>query len=337
MKAVVIGSGALGLGFIAERLAADYDLCLVDTTARAKTLNSIAVNGGFLVNICALDGVAAREVIGFIDVALFDDPKCIEQVRDADLVLTCTGRNILDGLVARIAPAMNSSGKRQWLLFCENGLDIASAYASHFGEHVTLVDTVMSRMCRFAGDDESCYEPMWAGAAERLVVEEYDLLPVESDLCDDGPFSAAFSMVSRDEFLCWEDIKLYLHNGMHAFVSYHAHLEGAEFFHETSERIRQSARRVALEEVVPAIAKTHKSNQDEIEHYVISLLDRFVNPYFNDRIDRGIRGVEEKLLPGERLLGGCEYIRRAGIEPKGYSSTIEAGKEILRRSMEAVR
>jgi hypothetical protein len=29
-KAVIVGAGALGLGFLAERLAHDYDLCLAD-------------------------------------------------------------------------------------------------------------------------------------------------------------------------------------------------------------------------------------------------------------------------------------------------------------------
>jgi len=41
--------------------------------------------------------------------------------------------------------------------------------------------------------------------------------------------------------------------------------------------------------------------------------------------------VADKLAPDERLLSGCKYIRRAGIEPRGYAKTIQAAEEILAR------
>ena len=214
------------------------------------------------------------------------------------------------------------------LALCEGARD----FAPQFGPQVTCVDTVMSRMCRFAGPEESQHRPMWAGQGRSLVVEDYDYLPIDGDLCSGGPFGTAFSMVSHAEFLCWEDIKAYLHNGMHAFVSCHGYLEKARFLCDVSPRIRESARRVVLDEVVPAIARNHPVvGIREMEHYGLSLLERFFNPYFSDPVERGIRGLEEKLAPNERLLGGCDYIRRAGIEPKGYAGTIEAAKEIMAR------
>jgi hypothetical protein len=45
--------------------------------------------------------------------------------------------------------------------------------------------------------------------------------------------------------------------------------------------------------------------------------------------------VEEKLAPGERLEAGCAYIRRSGIEPRGYAGTLEAAREILSRRRQA--
>jgi mannitol-1-phosphate/altronate dehydrogenase len=141
-----------------------------------------------------------------------------------------------------------------------------------------------------------------------------------------------FSVIPNAKFLLWEDIKLYMHNGMHAFVSYHAFLEGAELFTETPQPIRSEARQVMLEEVVPAIVRTHTcAQQEEIEAYGLGLLQRFFNPFFGDTIERGIRSVGDKLAPDERLVGGCAYIERAGIEPRGYAKTIEAAKEILAR------
>jgi mannitol-1-phosphate/altronate dehydrogenase len=188
-------------------------------------------------------------------------------------------------------------------------------------------------MCRFADSQEQSYPSLWPGHKDSLVVEDYDFLPLDADRCSCGPFTSVFSLVPHGEFACWEDIKLFMHNGMHAFVSYHAFLEGVKSLPDTPSWIRQAARNVVLKEVVPAIVRTHAGvDPDRIEQYGLQLLERFFNPFFNDSVERGVRGIEEKLAPGERLLGGCEYIRRAGIEPRGYAQAVEAAREVLSRS-----
>lgn len=251
----------------------------------------------------------------------------LQPTTDLDKALAAVEEQRRNG--ADITPVMNSRMRKGWLLFCENGLDIAETYSGGFNARTTLVDTVMSRMCRFAAPEEKEYEPMWPDSNTSLVVEEYGYLPVDEGLCMGGPFSSAFSMVTREEFLCWEDIKLYLHNGMHAFVSYHAFLEGVQFFKDTPVRIREWAHEVVLREVVPAIVNTHPdADGEKVQQYGLKLLERFFNPYFNDSTERGTRGIDEKLAPGERLVGGCEYIMRAGIEPKGYARTIDAAARI---------
>jgi len=336
-KAVIIGAGALGLGFLAERMALDYDLCLADTSAKAEILGQIPDHGGFTLNVCSLSRVWARKVTGSFAVALVDTSegrsRLHHALQKADLVFTATGRGLLDKVVASISPSMNGRSKKGWLLFGENGLNIAASYAPGFGPQTIVADTVMSRMCRFAGPQEGNYQPLWPGHKNSLVVEDYDLLPLDADRCSSGPFTSVFSMVTHGEFACWEDIKLFMHNGMHAFVSCNAFLEGIRSFPDTPSWIRDEARSIALKEVVPAIVRTHSGVDPAwIQQYGLGLLERFFNPFFNDSIDRGVRGIEEKLAPGERLLGGCEYIRRAGIEPSGYAKAVQAAKEILSRT-----
>jgi mannitol-1-phosphate/altronate dehydrogenase len=339
-KAVIVGCGALGLGFVAERLAPDYDLCLVDVRAKEDLLRQIVQRQSFTVNLCGLESIQARTVAGTFDTAFSDahdgDAALSQALAQADLVLTVTGRRLLDTVVSIIAPALNARLLPAWVLFCENGLNIAERYRQAFGSHVVLVDTVMSRMCRFDGVDGDAYRPIWPGNDLSLVVEDYSYWPLDATLCQGGPFSAVFSLVSPDKFLLWEDIKLYMHNGMHAFVAYRAHLEGIEHFADTPTRIRAAAREVMFTEVIPAIARTHAcAARQDLDSYGQSLLSRFFSPFFNDSIERGARGIEEKLAPGERLAGGCAYIRRAGIEPVGYAQTIDVAKAILARRRSA--
>jgi mannitol-1-phosphate/altronate dehydrogenase len=344
-RALIIGAGALGLGFVGERLAPDYDLCFADLRAgrvQAARLRGLEREQGYTVNICSLDGVTAREVRGGMAVAFTDRPAedaaLREAVVQADLILTATNRRLLNGIVPWLAELLRERETTHYLLFCENGLDIAASYANRFGRHTVLVDTVMSRMCRFnapGGESDAPsagpYRGLWPGH-EALVVEEYALWPLDASVCEGGPFSGAFSLVPPEEFRLWEDVKLYMHNGMHAFVAYQACLEGARTFPETSEALRQAARETMLAEVVPAIVRTHPcARQAELEAYGLALLDRFLNPYFADSIERGVRGVRDKLAPGERLYAGGEYIRRAGISPDGYARTIEAAQAVLAR------
>jgi mannitol-1-phosphate/altronate dehydrogenase len=335
-KAVIIGGGALGLGFLAERTASHYDLCLADLSSNENLLCQIESDQSFTINLCSLEGISTKRVTGHFQVIFTDRPEgrgeLDQALPEADLVLTATGRRLLDDVVAMIAPAMNGRAKKGWLLFCENGRHIAASYARSFGPQTVLVDTVMSRMCRFGSAQEGAYQPLWTGSDRALIVESYSFLPLSADLCRSGPFGPMFSVIPHAEFLLWDDIKLYMHNGMHAFVSYHAFLEGAELFTDTPLWIRTEARQVMLEEVVPAIVRNHAcAREEEIEEYGLSLLGRFFNPFLGDTIERGVRGVAAKLAPHERLMGGCEYIKRAGIEPRGYAKTIEAAKEILAR------
>jgi mannitol-1-phosphate 5-dehydrogenase len=333
-KAVIVGSGALGLGFLAERTARHYDLCLADVRSNQDLLRQIERDQSFSLNLCSLQGISHQRVAGHFKIAITDTVegrRALDQaLLEADLVLTATGRRILDDVVTTIAPSMIERGRRSWLLFCENGRHIAASYAHKLGPQTVLVDTVMSRMCRFGSSQEGTYQPIWPGSDRALIVESYSLIPLSADMCHSGPFGPMFSLVSRAEFLLWEDIKLYMHNGVHAFVSYHAFLEGVKLFTDTPQRIREEARQVILEEVLPAIVHTHTcARREEIEAYGLGLLQRFFNPFFGDTIERGVRGVEDKLAPDERLVGGCQYIERAGIDPKGYAKTIDAARKIL--------
>jgi mannitol-1-phosphate 5-dehydrogenase len=334
-RAVIIGAGALGLGFLGDRLAPDYELCLVDLPARESFLKQIADNNGYDMNLCTPGGLELRPVRGAFSYTLTVDPSSpaapalAAALEEADLVLTAVGAQALPDIIRAISPALNSRRRPAWLLFCENGRDIAARYGAGLGPSVRRVDTVMSRMCRFADAGEQGYAPLWPGGEDRLVAESYAAIPLDRAVCEGGPFSGAFTLVDSADFRMWEDIKLFMHNGLHAFVSYHACLEGAKRFPAAPAAIRTEALRVMRDELVPAIVFHHRhAARAALETYGEALLERFSNPWFNDSIERGVRGAAEKLAPGERLLGGRDYIREAGVDPRGYATTIDAARRI---------
>ncbi len=356
--AVIVGAGALGLGFVAERLAGDYALHICDVSAKQKTLRLLEAEQGFTVNLCGLEGVTRKRVSGSFTVSRTDTADgrlALERaLQEADIVLTATGKRFLPAVVSAIRPALNARSRTVWLLFCENGLHLAETHAPGFEKHVVLADTIMSRMCRFGEPVERGFDAMWPrrenlaqesqgqgspgqGSQEsRLVVEDYSFLPLDAGQCGrEGEFSPVFSLVSHEEFLLRQDMKFYIFNGLHAFVAYRAFLLGVRRFPDVPPEIRSEARESMFAEVIPAILATHPAaRREELERYGLDVLSRLFNPFFNDSVERGVRGVEEKLDPAERLLGGREYIRRAGIEPRGFDGTIAAAREVMSRRRE---
>jgi mannitol-1-phosphate 5-dehydrogenase len=336
-RAVIIGAGALGLGFLAERMAGDYELCLADLPSREPLLGRLSADQGYAVNVCRPDGIEVRRVWGSINSAAIANatgPGALARaLEEADLVLTAVGSRALPEVVRVIAPILNARLRPVWVLFCENGLNIAARLGGGFTAPVALLDTVMSRMCRFAEPQEKIYAPMWPGGEQRLVVESCACIPLDRARCGDGPFTSIFTLVESADFRMWEDIKLFMHNGLHAFMAYHAFLEGTKRFPDVSAVIRAEALRVLDEELVPAIMFHHpQAVRGKVATYGRELLCRFVNPFFSDSIERGVRGAEEKLAPGERLQGGRDYIREAGREPRGYAATIDAARRVMERS-----
>ena len=296
IKATIVGAGALGLGYLAERLAPAYDICLVDLAARVPWLRRVEQEQGYWLNICGSAGVERRWVDGLFRVLFLDRDGDHEELdsrlRETDLIFTAVGRKNLDNVLIELAPRLVERQRKVWLLFCENGRGLAERYSNRTGRHTVALDTVMSRMCRFAGEGErERYESMWPGESLWLAVEQYSHLPLDGSLCGDGPFNEAFSLMSAEQFRMWQDIKLFLHNGMHAFISYHAYLDGVRFFPEVPLPLCRRAHWVAMSEIVPALAHRHAcARLDDLQRFTDALFDRLLNPSFHDSIERGIRG-----------------------------------------------
>ena len=347
-RVLIVGAGALGLGFLLERLAGTCEAVLADRNEQRELLERIERERGYTVSICGPDRATIRRVEGHFRAVFTDDPGGAaafeEAVARSPIILTATGRSVLPQLVPMLGSALRATGGRHAVLFCENGVHLAAEHGPALGPSARAVDTVMSRMCRFADPDEDHYEPLWPGSPYRLVAEEYTLMPVaDSPAWRTQASGAGISLpdaltaMDAGRFRYWEDVKVYMHNAMHAFVAYHDALEGVRSFPGTPQHIRDAAHSVMMEEVVPSVVRHHpRVSSRETREYAGALLERFYNPCFAESVERGIRGTAEKLVPGGRLRGGVDYIREAGIEPVGFEAVVKAAEQMLACREDAV-
>lgn len=331
-KVVIIGSGALSLGFLGERLSTDYEITFADKAVKSLVLKSIKNEKQYCLNVCHLDRIEMATIKGHFEALNIDNDieknKFTQAIKEADLIFTAVGNRNLPAVISQITPIVNEKTNKCYILLCENGHDLAKIYQKNFQESI-VVDTVMSRMCRFAESGESGYLPFCGSYPDKLVVESYKFIPFNQKIFSSGHFSNVFTPVEPDIFNAWDDIKFYAHNGIHAFVAYHAFLERTRYFSDVNPKLKDKTTEMLFQEICPALHRAHPNFQyPDLEEYAVNLLKRIFNPYFHDSVDRGIRGVIEKLKPNERLISGLRFIYDHGFIPTQYASTIRAGYEI---------
>ena len=74
-KVVIIGAGALSLGFLGERLAPDYELIFADKNIKAHLLKELQNQQQYILNICHLDGIESVSIQGRFNVFNLDQEK----------------------------------------------------------------------------------------------------------------------------------------------------------------------------------------------------------------------------------------------------------------------
>jgi len=332
-RVVIIGTGALALGFLGERLAPGYEITFIDKNIKASFLEELQNQQQYNLNICYRDGIESVSVQGRFNVINLDQDKeknnFYKVLTEADLIFTTVGNQNLPIVISQIVPILNAQPRENHILLCENGRNLAQTYQKYF-KASKVVDTVMSRMCRFASHGESGYMPLWKDLPDRLVVESYDFLQLNEAVCLTNQFSPVFTLVEPEIFATWEDIKFFAHNGAHAFIAYHAFLDGIKYFSDVDQILKEKAEKMMFNETIPALHRAHPHfPHRELRDYGENLLERIYNPFFHDSIERGIRGILEKLKPNERLVSGLRFIHHQGIKPVHFASAILAGYKIV--------
>ena len=131
----------------------------------------------------------------------------------------------------------------------------------------------------------------------------------------------------KDDLLPFEEAKLYGHNAVHALLGYLARLRGYEAMSKIKgdEKLMALGRKVFLEESGAALIRLHAAAGDPLftpagwAAYADDLLERMVNPWLFDRVDRIIRDPGRKLAWDDRLFGTMRRALEAGITPSGMA------------------
>lgn len=301
MKALHIGAGKIGRGFIgAQLIKSNYELTFADVNkGLIDTLNS---QKSYTLHIMERDG-ESQTITSFNAVEIGSE-EFFERFTDADIVTTAVSMKVLPELASTIAAALqrrriNNCKSTLNIICCENGVRATSQLKNYVTQHL---DADTERWCSEMVGFADC-------AVDRIVpIATFDNaldVGVERycEWCIDrgqivGTLPNIVGVNFTDNLEATIERKLYTVNSAHCATAYLGAIKGYKFIHQavTDPTIRQIIEQVVTESSAALCAK-FGFDADSQQLYAQSVLRRFENPYLGDTVARVARDPKRKLSP----------------------------------------
>jgi mannitol-1-phosphate 5-dehydrogenase len=168
--------------------------------------------------------------------------------------------------------------------------------------------------------------PLVPGFEKCVLVEEFNRILI-TRITLPGFTRGIGVFEERDDLLPFEEAKLFGHNAIHALLGYLARLRGYEAMSRigSDKALLSLGRDAFLNESGAGLMHKHSGTGDPLfsypgfTAYAEDLLERMVNPYLFDRVDRIIRDPRRKLGWSDRLFGTMRLAMDNGVEPRGMA------------------
>lgn len=301
MKALHIGAGKIGRGFIGAQLVkSNYELTFADVNT--ELVSALNAQKSYTLHIMERDG-ESQTITSFNAVEIGSE-EFFERFTEADIVTTAVSMKVLPELASTIAAALqrrriNNCKSPLNIICCENGIRATSQLKNYVTQHL---DADTERWCSDMVGFADC-------AVDRIVpIATFDNaldVGVERycEWCIDkkqivGKQPAIACANFTDNLEATIERKLYTVNTAHCATAYLGAIKGYKFIHQavTDPTIRQIIEQVVAESSAALCAK-FGFDADYQQLYAQSVLRRFENPYLDDTVARVARDPKRKLSP----------------------------------------
>ncbi|MBB6449625.1 mannitol-1-phosphate 5-dehydrogenase [Geomicrobium halophilum] len=324
MKAVHFGAGNIGRGFIGALLSyAGYSVTFVDVNEHV--IDALNKRGQYTVTVAGekKETFEVKNVEGIHSVE--GESAVMTAVKQADLVTTAVGPNVLQHIAPAIAKGLSRRDSQQKVnvIACENAVRATSE----------LKKEIFASLTPEEGEEVEGIAGFADAAVDRIVpnVQSSDVLAVTVE-----PFyewvvegSSLKNSLGVDEALVVDDLdpyierKLFTVNTGHAAAAYAGFREGYKTIREAlvDDEIKPLVR-AALNETKEVLIEKYGFNMEEQETYIDKIITRFQNPNIEDLVERVGRGPIRKLGAHERLVKPACMLYDIGKHPQALPQTI---------------
>ena len=333
-KAVVFGAGNIGRGFLGQLFfESGYETVFVEAIPTVVEL--LNKNKTYPLWVVSDEEKEKFEIRNTRAVSAGDGNAVAGELAEADLAATAVGV----GNIPKIAPLLAKGIARRSALknprplnviICENLLSAGKTLKTEIGqslppdlhdyldEKVGMVETVVSRMVPPVPAELKGKEPLL------VLVEPYKILPVAKHGFK-GEVPKINGFLPVENIQAYEELKLYVHNLVHAVCAYFGYLKNCRYIWEAvSHPEIRNILKGTLKEAGTALIKKHNFSKKELDDYSGDLMHRFANKALGDTVYRVGRQPLRKLGPRDRLVGAARLCLAFGIEPKNIIFTIAA-------------
>ncbi len=314
-QAVMYGAGNIGRGFIGELFyQSGYRTGFIDVNS--SLISMLNKEEEYKIKVLSDAGdyyVAVKNVYG-IDGK--DVDACADAIAAADMMATAVGAQILEFIAPIIAKGIEKRARTGSdvplnIIVCENLHDAPKVldkllrktlgvnFLDYYSRKIGLVGASVGRMVPVVTTQLLEEDPLL------VAVEPFCTLPVDAKAFK-GEIPRISNLLPVDNIDYYSDMKLYIHNMLHAMCAYLGYLERYTYIYEAAEDIRiRKTLDGALEEIATALAMKHDTNRSEARNYGLELIGRFKNRSLADSILRVGRDTPRKLAHSDRLVGAA--------------------------------
>jgi len=206
---------------------------------------------------------------------------------------------------------------------------------------VSFSETVIAKMCSVVTDSKRITEEKLAevtpGSSKSFLVEAFDQILIEEKTPSgfDRGITRFIPKLDLDPFAL---TKFHGHNAIHYCLGIKAREQGMSFMHEARQdpALMDWAKEAFVKEAGVGLRYKFTGLTDDLfselgfSEYAEDALERMVNPYLRDPIDRVTRDPIRKLGWDDRLVGSIRYAVKAGVHPQKMVEAARKGLEEIR-------
>ncbi|HEY5138628.1 MAG TPA: hypothetical protein VIJ25_04835, partial [Methylococcales bacterium] len=210
----------------------------------------------------------------------------------------------------------------------------------HLPKRCQFLNTVIGKMSQVVTDPAEIKQknltPIVKGIDRAFLVEEFNRILVTR--CAITGFTPGIKVfIEKDDLLPFEEAKLYGHNAIHALLAYLGAIKGYGKMMElkNDSAIMAIAEKAFIGESGAALIKKYRGLGDELfteagyKKYAFDLLERMMNPFLADTIERAGRDPLRKLSINDRIFGTMVLAMEQGVEPVNMAMGAMAGLGVL--------
>ena len=211
-----------------------------------------------------------------------------------------------------------------------------------FGDRVQFSETVIAKMCSVVTDPQRITDealaPITPHFSRAFLVECFDQILVDQVTLPNFQRGLS-SFIEKPDLDPFAITKFLGHNANHALLGYLAREEGLAYMHEAGQRedLMAFVREAFLDESGVGLRHRYAEIDDELftedgfAAYAEDALERMVNPFLRDPVERVTRDPARKLGWEDRLVGSMLAAVEAGLSPRRLARGVSIALDCLCR------